>query len=221
MKPSKSGRDQPGRCGSWCATTLLLGMAILPAQADRVSVLPGLQTRSFLSLESGVGRPVNTQVDPRAIAPFDPSMGSLPGLPSSEVTPMGVPSDDGADAQAIDGGSGPELLSVNAAAAMPTAPNGPCAQLTETPVTGDGYWNSQAGGAMPSLLAASSTIAAAVPASGMPTQLSAHSLAGSWCRPGPIEDSSPLATRSFWSAVLILLFGLVAFWITRGFALPR
>lgn len=221
MKPSKRGRDQPGRCGSWCATTLLLGMAILPAQADRVSVLPGLQTRSFLSLESGIGMPVNTQVDPRAIAPFDPSMGSLPGLPSSEVTPMGVPSDDGADAQAIDGGSGPELLSVNAAAAMPTAPNGPCAQLTETPEPADSYWNSQAAGAMSSLLAASSTIAAVVPASGMPTQLSAHSLAGSWCRPGPIEDSSPLATRSFWSAVLILLFGLVAFWITRGFALPR
>lgn len=233
MNPWKSGRDQPGRRGSWRATTLLLGMAILPTQPDSISVLPAqprIETiaplQLFFSLgQTGVSLPANTQLDPNPIAPFDPSMGSLlgglPGLPSSDAAAMGVPSDDGADAQAIDGGSGPALLSVHAAAAMPTAQNGVCAQLTETPAPGGSYWNSQAGSAMPSLLAASSTIAAVAPASGMPIQLSAPGSAGVWCRPGPVPISSPLASRHFWAPVLILLFGLIVFWITRGFALPR
>jgi hypothetical protein len=261
MKPWKSGRDQPARRGSWHATTLLLGMAILPTQPDSISVLPPqprIETiaplQLFFSLgQTGVSLPANTLLDPNPIAPFDPSMGGLlsglpssdatamgvpnpnpiapfdpsvggllPGLPSSDATAMGVPSDDGAEAQAIDGGSGPALLPVYATAALPAAQNGICAQLTETPAPGSSYWNSEAGSAMPSLLAASNILAAVGPASGMPNQLSAPGSAGVWCRPGPVPigDSGP-ASRAFWVPVLILLFGLIVFWITRGFALPR
>jgi hypothetical protein len=234
MKLRKSRRDQPGRRGSWRATTLLLGMAILPTQPDSISVLPrqvGIVTivplQPFPSLRqsdvSSSHAPATTQLDPNAIIPFDPSMSSLPGLPSSDFAAMGVPSENGADAQAIDGGSAPAPLSVYAAAAKLAAQKGECAQLTETPAPAGSYWNSHAGSAMPSLLAASKSIAAVTPASGMPTQLSALGSSGVWCRPGPmpIEDSSPLASRTFWAPVLILIFGLIVFWITRGFALPR
>jgi hypothetical protein len=211
-------------------------MAILPTQPDSISALPrqrGIVTiaplQPFPSLgKSGVSSgyapaTTATQLDPNAVAPFDPSTGSLPSFPRNDFAAMGVLSDDGADAQAINGGSAPAPLSVDAAAPMPAAQKGVCAQLADTPAPGGSYWNSQAGSAMPSLLTAGRTIAAVAPASGILTQLPAPSSAGVWCRPGPvpIEDSSPLASRSFWAPILILLFGLIVFWITRGFALPR
>jgi hypothetical protein len=46
--------------------------------------------------------------------------------------------------------------------------------------------------------------------------------AGAWCRPVPVpfDQSSPLASRTFWLPVIVVLVGFVVFWSSRGLRMP-
>ena len=58
---------------------------------------------------------------------------------------------------------------------------------------------------------------------GNPSNVRQPGPAGSWCRPGatPFSESSPLASRTFWIPIAIVLIALVVFWLSRGMKMPR
>jgi hypothetical protein len=97
----------------------------------------------------------------------------------------------------------------------------PCGALQERSDTTT-FWNLQANHAITALPEGATTENEALSLSDRPEQLGPIGPARAWCRPQPASfiDSSPLASRSFWVPVLILIFGCLAFWMTRGSELP-
>lgn len=210
---------------SWAAGTMLAGIAFLPGQSGTVSLLPKEMQRQMLGSPShGSSSQSANQLDPFLSSQSGTSLDAqseTQGLDSAVAAfvngaVLGPDNALGPDNTLGSGGSVTSLA--------PTISSGPgvqaaCEELGGQLQSAGKYWNGQTISGMPRLLAANSM---AVPAAGNASNLSLEGRAGAWCRPAPIPfaQSSPLASRAFWQPIAIFSFGIIAFWLSRGFRLP-
>lgn len=210
---------------SWAAGTMLAGIAFLPGQSGTVSLLPKEMQRQMLGSPSkGSSSPSTNQLDPFRSSHSGTSLDAQSGTQGLDLAVtafvngavIGPDNALGPDNTLGAGGSATSLV--------PTISSGPgvqaaCAEPGEQLQSADKYWNAQTISGMPRLLAANSM---AMPLAGNASNLSVEGRAGAWCRPAPIPfaESSPLASRAFWQPIAIFSFGIIVFWLSRGFRLP-
>jgi len=216
-------------------TLLLAGIAVLPTQSGSISLLPPrLQLRAIAGLPSGPQLPPYGNFASPAGSPnpalsfaFGWSSFGLPETWGSDPTIAallnGTVSAD-TDQFGITGGATSTAATVTAAA--PGGIRADCEPVPEEVQAGS-YWNSQAVSGPPVQLAppqfAPNPLADPIGGpSGDRTNLSKPGPAGAWCRPPPVPfaDSSPLASRVFWTPIALALFGALVFWLSRGVKLP-
>jgi hypothetical protein len=218
------------------AAALFAGIAVLPTQSGGISLLPPrLQLRTIDESSSGSQLPPYGNFVPPGLP--DPA---LPFAFSSRS--FGVPRIWGSDPNM------PALLNFsvsvdvnefgidqNTADALPNidvaAPGGikvVCEQMPQEMQAGGEFWNTQAGSGWPVQFPlrrfAPNTLSDPTQGpSGDPSNVTARGPAGGWCRAPtlPFADSSPLASRVFWTPIVFVLFVITVFWLSRGFKLPR
>lgn len=104
------------------------------------------------------------------------------------------------------------------------------AQLPRLLQAGGQFWSRQAVSVPPAQFAPASPLPNPEPLedpaftpSANRSNLILSSLAGAWCRPPPVPfaQTSPLATYAFWTPCIFLFAAAMAFWMSRGVAMPR
>lgn len=217
------------------ASVLLAGIASLPTQSGSISLLPpGAQLRAI------EGVPKVPQPD--AIEPYgnflppagglEPALTfgfgwSLTGLADAlGVDPIVSASlngtvSDAADQFGVLGSATGPAATVGAAA--PPATRTLCEQLPPQLQAFGEYWNNHSAGGRPVQLAANLSTDPTQDPSGDPSNLPRQGSAGAWCRPSPVPfaDSSPLASRTFWTPIILVLCAIAVLWLSRGVGLPR
>lgn len=106
-------------------------------------------------------------------------------------------------------------------------------QLAVRLQAGGGYWTTQGTNATPvqfppgvftgnSLSIPNPLGDPTIGPSGDRSNLQPPGATGAWCPPVPVPfaQSSPLASRAFWTPFAVVLFGLLVFWLSRGVKLP-
>lgn len=218
------------------ATVLLAGIAVLPTQSGSISLLPPrLQLRAIAGLPSGPQvPPYGNFVSPAGLP--NPSLSfafgwSLAGLPETwgsdpAVTTL-LSGTVSAAADEFGVAGNPIAPAPTLTAAAPGGIRVVCEQVPEEVQAGGEYWNTQAGSGPPIQLptrqfAENSLADPTRGPSGDSSNLSRQGPAGAWCRPSPVpfSDSSPLASRTLWTPIFVVLCGIIIFWLSRGVRLP-
>jgi hypothetical protein len=228
------------RRSSWSsprAGVLLAGMALLPDQSGGIALLlPSEQLRAVDGWSGGLGPQA---IDPAPYGSFQP-LGAAPqpalafgfswnlvGLPEAQGSDSYIAAslDSALSDPADQFGVAPGATGSAAAAwaAIPTTAPVACGPLLQQLQTLGEFWNSHSSGGSPVELAPSVSTDPVQGPTGDPANLGWQGPAGAWCRarPLPFSESSPLASRVFWTPVGVVLFGLTVFWLSRGFKLPR
>jgi hypothetical protein len=210
------------------AAVLLAGIGILPGQPAGLPLPP---VDPNLPARYGDYIPGTQQLEPTM---WFPPSATLAGLPGGGVA--GLPQAQGSDGfisgtinsalldptDQTDGG----MVSAGSALSVALAPDGAawygCEQMPGQIQSGGEYWNGHATGRFPAMLAANVPGDPVEGPSSDPSNLLAKGRAGAWCRPRPLAfaNSSPLASRTFWVPVAILLAGVSLFLLSRGVRLP-
>lgn len=218
------------------ASVLLAGIALLPTQSGSISLLaPREQLRAIEGLP---GRPQVRAVGPSLYGDFVPPAGGLDpaltfGFSESLVGPAEAQGPDsvisasanGTVSDAADqfsvGGSATRLTEA-VEAPTPVATGIVCEQLPQQLQAFGEYWNNHSVAGPPVRLSANISADPVRGPSGDPSNLPWPGPAGAWCRPLPLPfaDSSPLASRAFWTPVAFVLFGIAVLWLSRGVKLP-
>jgi len=146
----------------------------------------------------------------------------LPQLPSSDLSdPTGPGDDDWSADDAANSPSAPGLL--RGLFPQPTAANrADCTGLAVLSADDRRYWNARVGAPFPGSGTTADMAALADIAPGGAKQVTSAGPMGLWCRPAtePFSASSPLASRSVWTPMFLLTFGIAVFLATRGWRLP-
>jgi hypothetical protein len=219
------------------ATVLLAGIASLPTPSGNVPSLPaghevraiegfarapqlpaihpssnfhfvlplgGRDQLSSFGFDSGLDGLPQTQA-------FDPAIAALLNLSAS------APSDESSFGRGNTTDSSPtgveRTLGRNQAA---------CEPLAQQLQAGGEYWDAQAIRGRPAQFVGASPADRVQDPRADHSNFSQQGPVGSWCRPLPVafEDSSPLASRSLWAPILVVLGGILVFWLSRGVRLP-
>jgi hypothetical protein len=219
------------------ATVLLAGVSVLPTQSGSISLLPPQQQlRAIAGSSSGLQlAPYGNFVPPSGLP--DPALAF-----AFRSRSMGVPRTWGSDPNmaalvnfnvsvddnefGLDQDRADALPAIGVAA--PGAIQVVCEQVPQELQAGAEFGNTQAGSGWPVQfpLRQFSPNPLSDPTQGPggdPSNLTAPGPAGAWCRAPslPFVDSSPLASRVFWTPVVFVLFVITVFWLSRGFRLPR
>jgi hypothetical protein len=216
---------------------LLAGIASLPTPAGNIPLLPaGQQVRAIEGLARG---PQLHAIDPLSNGNFispagrpDPSWSfgwdsGFAGLSETQGSDPATAALVNFTASAPNDQSGGGNENATGSASTETA--GPlgqiqvvCERLVQQVQAGGKYWNAQAASGRPVRVEVDSSADPTQGPSGYPSNLSRQGSAGAWCRPTPVpfEDSSPLASRTFWTPILVVLCGIIVFWLSRGVKLP-
>lgn len=144
-----------------------------------------------------------------------------PLFPGGSLSGPTLPGDDWSGEDAANSPSAPALL--RSLAPQPTAANREdCSDLKTLSADDRLYWNAQAGGRFPDSDARGDVAGLVEIASGGANQMAPVGPMGMWCRPAtePFSESSPLVSRSVWTPIFLLTFGIGAFLATRGWRLP-
>ena len=219
------------------ATVLLAAVSVLPTQSGSISLLPPqLQLRAIAGSSSGLQlapygnfAPPSGLADPALAFAFrsrsmgvprrwgsDPNMTALVNFNvSAEDNEFGL-DQDRADALSAIGVAAPGVIQVV------------CEQAPQELQVGAEFGNTQAGSGWPvqfplRQFAPNRLSDPTQGPGGDPSNVAAPGPAGAWCRAPslPFVDSSPLASRVFWTPVIFVLFVITVFWLSRGFRLPR
>jgi hypothetical protein len=155
----------------------------------------------------------------------------LPGLnvtpvpfqlfPGGNITEPTLPGDDWSGEDAANSPSAPGLL--RGLAPQPIAANREdCNDLKALSADDRLYWSAQARARFPVSDARSDMAGLVEIESGGVNQMASVGPMRVWCRPPtePFSESSPLVSRSVWTPIFLLTFGIAAFLATRGWRLP-
>ena len=229
------------RCGIMVqlprATVLLAAVAVLPTQSGSISLLPPrLQLRAIAGSSSGLQLPPFGNFVPPSGLP-DPALAF-----AFRSRSMGVPRTWGSDPSMaarlnfnVSVDDNEFGLDQDRADALPTigmaVPGGiqaVCEQAPQELQAGAEFGNTRAGSGWPvqfplHQFAPNALSDPTQGPSGDPSNVAAPGPAGAWCRAPslPFVDSSPLASRVFWTPIAFVLFVITVFWLSRGFKLPR
>jgi hypothetical protein len=219
------------------ATVLLAGIASLPTPSGNVLSLPaghevraieafarapqlpaihpssnfnftlplgGLDQSSSFNFDSGLDGLPQTQA-------FDPAIAALLNLSTS------APSDESGIGKGNTTDSSPTTVERTLGRIQAA-----CEPLAQQLQAGGEYWDAQATGGRPAQLVVASPADRTQAPQADHSNFSQQGPAGAWCRPLPValEDSSPLASRSLWAPILVVLCGIIVFWLSRGVRLP-
>jgi hypothetical protein len=210
------------------AAVLLAGIGILPGQPAGLLLL---SVKPQLPPHYGDYTPTMQQLEPTL---WFPPSATLAGLPGGGLA--GLPQEQGSDGlvsgtinSALLDSSGQTDVAAGAAGSalsVAAAPYGAawygCEQLPGQIQSVGEYWNGHAAGRLPAVFSASVPGDPVEGPAGDPSNLLATGRAGAWCRPRPLAfaNSSPLASRTFWVPVAILLTGVSLFLLSRGLRVP-
>jgi len=210
------------------AAVLLAGIGILPGQPAGLPLLP---VDPKLPAHYGDYIPGTQQLEPTM---WFPPSATLAGLPGGGL--VGLPQEQGSDgfisgtiySALLDPADQTDIAASSAGSALSVAaaPESMawygCEQPPGQIQSGGEYWNGHATGRLPTVLAANVSGDPVEGPSGDPSNLVAEGRAGAWCRPRPLAfaNSSPVASRTFWVPVAILLTGVSLFLLSRGVRLP-
>ena len=210
------------------AAVLLAGIGILPGQPAGLPLLP---VKPQLPTHYGDYMPSTQQLEPTL---WFPPSATVTGLPGGGLT--GLPQEQGSDGfirgtidSALLDSSDQTYVAAGAAGSalkVAAAPYGAawygCEQLPGQIQSGGEYWNGHATSRFPAVLTVNVPGDAVEGPSGDPSNLLVEGQAGAWCRQRPLAfaNSSPLASRTFWVPVAILLTGVSLFLLSRGVRLP-
>ena len=217
------------------ASVLLAGIASLPVQSGNVSLLP--PTAQLRTIEG-----VQKAPEPDGIEPYGnflpPAGGLKPALtfgfgwsltglaealgvdPIVSASLNGTVS-DAADQFGVLGVATGPAETVGAAASPVTRTM--CEQLPRQLQAFGEYWNNHSAGGLPVQLAANPSMDPTQGPSGDPSNLPRQGSPGAWCRPSPVPFaySSPLASRTFWTPIILVLGAFAVLCLSRGVRLPR
>lgn len=220
-----------------CATVLLAGIAVLPTQSGSISLLPpGEQLRAIEGLRTGpqinaIAAPPYGNFAPPTGVP-DPALAfafdwNLAGLPEAQGSDSAItalingtvssPSDESGVVAGPVTGFVPAVSATDLGGFQIR-----CGQLTHMLESGGEYWNTQTVGGPAAQFFVKAPADPTQGPSGDPSNLYWPNSAGEWCRPLPLPfaESGPLASRIFWTPILLLLVGVAVLWLSRGVRLP-
>jgi hypothetical protein len=224
-------RARKTRRSTASAGVLLAGIGFLPTQSGSISLLPAQeQLRAIEGLSTGLPLAVESAPYGNFLSPaggLDPALafGFSPvavGLGEAQgVDPaIGSTLSDATERFGVGGSAtGPSTMS---GAVIPADTRNLCGQMPQQLQAFGNYWDHQLGGGPPVQLASNIATDPVQGSSGDPANLPWQGPAGAWCRPAPLPfaESSPLASRAFWTPVALVLSGVAVFWLSRGFKLP-
>jgi hypothetical protein len=217
------------------AGVLFTGIAFLPTQSGSISLSPpGVQLRAIEGLSSesqpSLNRPsLYGNFLPPAAAPDEALTFGFSWSAVGLTEPLGIESSisaslNGAVPDYTDqfgGGDTPAGSAATIGSGTPAAARTVCEPFSRQLQRVGEYWNDYSIGGSPVKLAGN---LASDPTRG-PTGDSPNVLpqgpAGAWCRPPlPFADSSPLASRAFWTPIILVLSAVGVLWLSRGVRLP-
>jgi hypothetical protein len=217
---------------------LLAGIASLPTHSGNVpSLLAGHEVRA---IEGFARAPQLPAIDPSSNFNFtlllggrhqSPSFGfdsGLDGLPQTQAFDLAIAALLNLSASAPSDESG--IGKGNTTDSSPTAVErtlgqiqAVCEPLAQQLQAGGEYWDARATRGRPAQLMVASLEDRTQDPRADHSNFSQQGAAGAWCRPLPVafEDSGPLASRSLCAPILVVLCGILVFWLSRGVRLPR
>jgi hypothetical protein len=142
-------------------------------------------------------------------------------FPGGNLSGPTLPGDDWSAEDTANSPSAPVLL--RGLAPQPTASNRKdCSDLKTLSADDGRHWNAQARARFPDSHARGDMAGLVEIASRGANQMAPAGPMGVWCRPAtePFSESSPLVSRTVWTPIFLLTFGIAAFLATRGWRLP-